>query len=267
MAIVIEENKNYLEVIGNPNAPYINQLAGQYSLAANYFGVAPVSLPNYFMLTVGDQITTGDSYAGIVTDDNIVRELTNAGQSWKVYAEDLPSVGFLGGDTGHYIKHHNPFVYLSDVQNNPSQQGNVVPFTQFALDLANNALPNYAFIVPNVLDDGHSCPTSLPQCGDSGELQNTDTWLKTNIAPLLANASFSNGLLAITWDSGDMDFRYGGGQVPLILAGDGVRTGFVSTTFYQHQSLLRLSMEHLGLSPNLGAAATAPDMSDMVPSP
>jgi acid phosphatase len=196
-----------------------------------------------------------------------VRELTNAGKTWKVYAEDLPSVGYLGGDTGNYLKHHNPFVYFSDVQNNPSQQSNVVPFTQFATDLANNALPNYAFVVPNMIDDGHSCPPSLPQCGDSVEVQNADNWLKTNIAPVLGNSSFSNGLLAITWDSGDVGFSHGGGQVPLILAGAGVKTGFVSTIFYQHPSLLRLSMEHLQLSPNLGAAATAPDVSDMVPSP
>ncbi len=267
MVIVVEENKNYAEVIGSPDAPYINQLAAQNALAAAYFGVAPVSLPNYFMLTVGDPITTVDTFTGTVTNDNIVRELTNAGKTWKVYAEDLPSVGYLGGDTGNYVKHHNPFVYFSDVQNSPSQQNNVVPFTQFATDLANNALPNYAFVVPNIIDDGHSCPPNMAQCDDTVEVQNTDDWLKTNIAPLLGNPSFSDGLLAIVWDSGDVNFTNGGGQVPLILAGAGAKTGFVSTAFYQHPSLLRLSMEHLQLSPNLGAAATAPDMADMVPSP
>jgi len=34
-----------------------------------------------------------------VSMDNVVRELVAAGKTWKAYAESLPSVGYLGGDT------------------------------------------------------------------------------------------------------------------------------------------------------------------------
>ncbi len=44
--------------------------------------------------------------------DNVVRELTAAGKTWKSYAESLPSVGYTGGDQGAYLRHHNPMSLL-----------------------------------------------------------------------------------------------------------------------------------------------------------
>jgi phosphatidylinositol-3-phosphatase len=262
MVIVVEENKDFTEVIGGASMPYLNSLVPSGALAANYFGVADVSLPNYFTLTAGATITSTDS-SPVVSDDNIVRHLASANLTWKVYAEDLPSVGYLGGDTGNYIQHHNPFVYFSDVVSNPSQQSNVVPYSQFAVDLAANAEPNYAFIVPNAIDDGHQCAAGTT-CTAADEMVATDKWLSTNVPPLLASPNFSNGLLAIVWDSADVNFANGGGHIPLLLLGSGVKTGTTSQTFYQHPSLLRLSMEYLGLQPTLGDSSSAPDMSDMV---
>ena len=82
-----------------------------------------------------------------ITSDNIFRELNNAGLSWKVYADSLPSVGYMGGDVGAYLERHNPAKWYSDVTN-ATQQKKMVPFTQFAADLAANQLPNYSVIIP-----------------------------------------------------------------------------------------------------------------------
>ncbi len=265
MVVLVEENKDFSEVFNSPAMPFFNSLVPQGALAANYFGLAPVSLPNYFMLTTGDQITTTDS-SGVIPNDNIVSHLTSAGLSWRVYAEGLPSVGYIGPDVpaNSYIQHHNPFVYFSDVVNSPSLQNNVVPFSQFATDLAANALPDYAFIVPNAINDGHSC--LVAGCTIADELTATDRFLQANIPPLLSNSVFlnENGLLAIVWDSSDANFTNGGGHVPMLLLGAGVNKGVVSQTLFLHPSLLRLSMEHLQLQPTLGEASSAPDMSDMV---
>src|SRR5207302_1357522 len=108
-----------------------------------------------------------------VTVDNVVRQLLAAGKTWKSYAEDLPSVGYTGGDQGNYARKHNVFALLSDVANDPAQKQNLVPFTQFATDLANGALPSFANIVPNLCNDAHDC-----------SLSTADTWLRTNIAPV-----------------------------------------------------------------------------------
>jgi acid phosphatase len=232
-----------------------------------YYADAHPSLPNYFMLTVGagTSITgsAGDAYAGVVTQDNVVRALTAAGKTWKCYAESLPSVGYLGGDTGPYLQHHVPFVYFSDVQNSPTQASNVVPFTQLAADMANNNLPDYAFIVPNVNDDAHNCPAGLSTCTSNQMLAAADQWLSTNISPLQTSISFQNSLLIITFDEAeDSDTEHGGGHVPAVIVSSLAKAGYKSTTLYQHESTLRLMMEGLGVTDLPGAAATAPQMTE-----
>jgi len=183
--VVVEENSNYTNVIGNPAMPYLNSLANHYSLATNYYADTHPSIGNYFMLTTGQILTNNDGQTPSsfpVTVDNLVRELLAGGKTWKSYAESLPSEGYLGGNTGKYAVRHNSFPYFSDVQNSTSQQQNLVPFEDpavgFAHDLANNALPNFSFIVPNLCNDAHDCP-----------LPTADAWLQAHIDPLLKSAT------------------------------------------------------------------------------
>ena len=140
--IVTEENQDYAAVIGSPSMPYLNSLAQQHGLANQYYANTHPSIGNYFMLGTGQIITHDDSYSTIVTVDNVVRRLLAAGKTWKSYAEDLPSVGYTGGDVGGYARKHNTFALLSDVANDSTQRQNLVPFTQFATDLANCTLPD-----------------------------------------------------------------------------------------------------------------------------
>ncbi|HVI07609.1 MAG TPA: alkaline phosphatase family protein [Candidatus Binatia bacterium] len=265
--IVVEENHSYSDVIGNSSMPYLNGIVAANALATQYYADAHPSLPNYFMLTVGagTSITgaEGDSWDGVVAQDNVVRALTNAGKTWKSYAEALPSPGYLGGDTGAYLQHHVPFTYLSDVQSSPAQAANIVPFNQLATDTASNALPDYAFIVPDVNDDAHNCPVGLSNCTSDQMLAAADQWLSANISPLLASSAFQNSLLIIVFDeSEDSDTQNGGGHVPAVLVGSMVKPGYQSTALYQHESTLRLMMEGLGVSDLPGAAASAPEMTE-----
>src|SRR3984893_15284243 len=55
--IVVEENHNYSDVIASPSMPYLNGLANQYGLAANYFAHAHPSVPEHFMMTTGQTLT------------------------------------------------------------------------------------------------------------------------------------------------------------------------------------------------------------------
>ncbi|NDQ55544.1 MAG: hypothetical protein GZ088_00560 [Acidipila sp.] len=209
--IVVEENANYASVIGNPSMPYLNGLANQYGLATNYFANAHPSIPNYFELTTGQTLTPFDSVTPQtfpVGDDNVVRQLLAAGKTWKSYAEDLPTIGYTGGDTGNYAVRHNPLAYMNDVQNVPAQKLNLVPFSQFSADLAGSTLPDYSFIVPNLCNDGHNCP-----------LATADTWLMNNIDPLIRSPVFqAGGLLIIVFDEADLlDFTSGGGHVAAVI--------------------------------------------------
>ena len=139
--IIVEENHDYSDVVGSPAMPYLNSLADRYGLATQYYANTHPSIGNYFMLTVGDTVTNDDDFSGIVTHDNIVRQLVAAGKTWKSYAEDLPSVGYAGDGPGAYARRHNPLSYLSDVVNDPVQRQRLVPFSQLASDLANQTLP------------------------------------------------------------------------------------------------------------------------------
>ena len=254
VVVVLEENHSYSSVIGNASMPYLNSLAQKYALATQYYANTHPSIGNYFMMTTGQIITNSDGYTGTVSADNMVRHLLTAGKTWKSYAEGLPSVGYTGGDTGSYVRHHNPFTYFSDVLNSSVQKLNLVPFTQFPSDLTNNQLPDFSFIVPNLNNDAHN-----------GTLAQADGWLKTNIAPLLSNPAFQqDGILIIVFDeSSSTDTAHGGGHIAAVAVGPGVKKGFKSTTLYQHQNLLRTVLDALGVHSYPGAAGSAKDMSDV----
>ena len=250
--IVTEENRNYADVIGNSSMPYLNSLARQYGLAVQYDANTHPSIGNYFMLATGQVIANDDSYSTVVTMDNIVRELLKASKSWKSYAEDLPSVGYTGPGAGRYARKHNVFALLSDVVNDPVQVQNLVPFTQFQMDLANGSLPTFSNIVPNLCNDAHDCPLST-----------ADTWLKNNIAPLISSATFRrDGLLIITFDEARTEGTNGGGRVAWVAVSPKAKRGFRSTTLYQHQNTLRLILTGLGVTGFPGAAAKAADMTE-----
>lgn len=261
---MVLENHGFSQVIGSSSMPYLNGLATQHSLATNYFADLHPSIPNYFILTVGLPETIDDNFTGTASDDNIVRALTASGKTWKAYMESLPSQGYTGPDVlPLYLKHHNPFSYLSDVLTSSTQPSNIVPFTQLSADLASGNLPNFGFIVPNTEDDAHTCPGGTATCPDSVLLAAADTWLKSNIDPFINSPGFGNSVLIITWDEAALtDITNGGGQVATVLVGPHVKTGFRSTTFYQHQSTLRLILDLLKVSHLPNAAATAPAMTE-----
>lgn len=256
VVIVLEENTNYANVVGNTTTmPYLNSLIDSYGLATQYYSNTHPSIGNYMMLVTGQVLTNDDSETPAsfpVSANNVVRELSANGKTWKAYAEDLPSVGYTGGDTGNYAVRHDPLAYLTDVQDSAAGKQTLVPFTQFAADLASGQLPNYSFVTPNLCDDAHNCGLNV-----------ADTWLQTNIAPLLTSTAFKDdGLLIIVFDESGSDDTNGGGRIAAVLISPKFsKAGYQSTTLYQHQSTLRLMLEGLGITATLpGAAATAPTM-------
>lgn len=261
--VLVEENHAYESVIGNASMPFTNSLAQRFALATQYYANRHNSLPNYFMLTVGDMVTTDDTFASSVDSDNVVRALTAANKTWKIYADSLPKPAYVGPSVIPYAKDHNPFAYMTDVLNSSAQMDNIVPMPQLAADLQNNTLPDYAMIVPNLANDGHDCPGEAGNCTDTQKLANIDSWIQTNVGPLINSSVMQNSVLIYTWDESDItDVTNGGGHVATILIGGKVRSGHQSTTLYQHQSTLKLTMQLLGVTDFPGAAATAPDMTE-----
>ena len=251
--VVTEENTDYVDVTSS-SMPYLTGLAAQYGLATQYYANTHPSIGNYFELATGQVLTNDDGSSTIENVPNIVRSLVAAGKTWKSYAESIPNACYLGGDTGNYARKHNIFPLLSDVANDPTGQGcNNVPFTQFASDLANGTLPTFSNIVPDLCNDAHDC-----------SLGTADSWLQSNIGPLIASPVFQqDGLLIIVFDESGGDNTLGGGRVFwTAISPSKSKRGYQSTTTYQHPSTLRLILKGLGITVFPGAAATAPDMTE-----
>src|SRR6266567_1274615 len=141
--VIMMENTGFDSLIGNPNAPWINQAAQRYGLATNYFGVTHPSQPNYIAATSGS--TNGVTSDNDTTIDvpNIVDQLETHGKTWKAYMQSIFADGNtnkLASSAGNqlYERKHDPFVSYLDVQTNPARMANIVDFSQFSTDLANN---------------------------------------------------------------------------------------------------------------------------------
>lgn len=254
VVVVMEENHSYSSVIGNSAMPYLNSLASHYALATQYYANTHPSIGNYLQISTGRIITNNDGSTATVTADNMVRHLLSAAKTWKSYAEGLPSVGYIGGDTGSYTEHHNPFSYFSDVRNSSVERLNLVPASRFLTDVSNHTMPQFSFLVPDNANNGHN-----------GSLAQADSWLKAHVAPLLSSAAFQqDGILIILFDeSFSGDTSHGGGHVAAVVVGPHVKRGFRSTAFYQHQNVLRTVLQALGVGSYPGAAASAPAMNDL----
>ena len=59
--VIMMENHAYRQIVNNPNAPYINQLAKTANVGTNYFAVAHPSLTNYLEVV-------GGSNFGVLSD-------------------------------------------------------------------------------------------------------------------------------------------------------------------------------------------------------
>jgi hypothetical protein len=81
---------------------------------------------------------------------------------------------------------------------------------------------------------------------------------------LVKSSTFQNGgLLIIVFDESiATDVAYLGGHVAMVVIGPQLKSGYQSSTLFQHQSTLRLALSTLGVTAFHGAAASAPDMSE-----
>jgi len=264
--LVVLENQKYGAIIGNPRAPYLNSLAEKYAVAGNYFANTHPSIGDYFMLTTGQIISNDLVFQGIVQDDNIVRELGQHSMDWKAYAQSIPEAGYTGDRAYPYAKTHMPFAYFADIVQYPSQALKMVGTDGLASDVALDDLPAFVYITPDQLHNMHDCASGVPgTCSNDDKIADGDAWLRETLDPIIQSPNFEKHktLLLITWDeSFDKDFENGGGHIPFIVVSPDVKPGYVSDTFFQHESALRLIEERLGLPVVLGASTDASSMQE-----
>jgi phosphatidylinositol-3-phosphatase len=251
VALLVLENRSYDEVIGSPDAPYINRLARRYALAERYYAIGHPSLPNYVALTGGSTFEIQTNCAGCDTSaPNLVTQLDTARISWKAYFEGLTSNALPGPASPIYNPHYNPFVYFETVRGRAADRSRILSFRSLRDDLVEGRLPRFSWIAPGVRHDGHN--SSLRAADDYASF----------LVPLLLRSLGAEGVLFLTWDEGaSMDTSgvkgaRGGGHVVLIAAGGAARRGATTGVRANHYALLRTIEAGFGLVA-LGNAASS----------
>ena len=245
---VVFENKSYDQVIGSPNAPYINALAGECGLATAFNAETHPSLPNYIAMTSGS--TQG------ITDDaeplshpldvsSIFSQLSPDG--WRSLSESMPSNCSLE-NSGDYAVRHNPVTYYTNIRTECANQN--VP-----LGPTPDLSARFTFVTPNLCHDMHSCPT---QSDPDTEVQTGDAWLSTFLPQLIDSPEYQAGGTAvfITWDEGAGADQH----IATLVIAPSTPVGTTSASTFDHYSLLRTTEEMLGLTTYLGEAANAVSM-------
>lgn len=293
--VIMMENKDYGEVIGNPtDAPYINQdllrqaaYASQYYSAVNHGQGDGNSLPNYLWLVAGTNFGINNDHAPFSPTGKAVNsqpgrnplaaELDQAGVSWRAYLGDYaggcPLVNHL-----NYAVRHDPFVYFQGFTGaNPAHPAatcgppHLAPMRQLDADLraGGSHVAAFNFIVPGVCDDMHD--DCLGSRGWPDEVEEGDAWLSRNLPALMGSAAYRrDGAIFILWDEGNF---HDGGPLPVLVLSPFAKDGFLdSRDRFNHSSALRTWCEIFGVAPPAalraaaaqplpGGPAIAPDMS------
>jgi hypothetical protein len=311
VVVILEENKDYAQVLDPAVAPNIAHWMKHYGTATRFYGEVHPSEANYVALLGGDTFGIHDDDAFYCkpgqTDPNcphalqpgyvdhtahapsIGDQLKAAGLSWKAYLEDLPEPGSLVANAGSvvpggplniatalYASKHSGFVNFESVQTDPDRARRLVDFKALDADLAANALPSFALIVPNQCNEMHGLfgPKTPEGCSIAQTIpliRRGDAELGMLVARIQATGAWrsrENLAIVITFDEGlgsdrhgccsvtpDAASNYGGGHIPtLVITNHGPR-GLADDTPYNHYSLLRTIEDAFGISEHLGRAA------------
>ena len=270
--IVVEENKDFSEIVGNPAAPYLNMLAAEGASLTRMYGEEHNSEGNYFWLFSGNNQNVGfhDKVPTVkFTASNLGAALIGKGFSFKGYSESLPAIGseadVVPAGCGYpcaYGRKHVPWISFANVPNgSTAETSSNLRFVDFPQDYGR--LPTVAFVIPDMNNDMHNgeAKDSIPA---------GDAWLRRNIDPYYQWAKTHNSLLIVTFDENDDKSGYTGltnpsvkpdhdqlrrdleNHIATIFAGAHVRRGYDDPEPLTHVNLLR-TIEAIYRLPKSGA--------------
>ena len=260
---IVMENHSQADILGSADAPFINSLAKDNTVALGYHdSMVHPSEPNYLWMVAGENF-------GILDDSNpdtnhvdakshIADQLEMQGLSWKGYMESMGTPCGVASKYPYEPK-HDPFVYFNDINGwdgakfQPSARCNehVVDYSQLDKDLAANTVPKYAFITPNMVNDMHD-----------GTVKQGDDWLAREVPKILGSDAFNKGgVLFLTWDEGSNQTD----DPPMIVISPNAHQGMQDTTSYDASSYLKTVQTILGVEtlPCDAGASAVPAMDEL----
>jgi hypothetical protein len=265
--LILMENTSWGDIHDNTSAPYINNvllpMASHCESYSNIPNLHP-SLPNYLWIESGTNFGITDDndpvYDHQGTANHLVTLLKQAGISWRAYQEHITTNSLPLSTCCGWSSRHNPFLYFDDVTgtNNPYDPyglAHIRPYSELAADLTNNTVASYNFIIP---DD---CHNMHDVCALGNATLQGDTWLSQEVPKILGSQAFATGgALFIAFDesySADTRLTF------IALSPFARGGGYGSFVAVDHSSLLRTLQEIFNVTPYLGAASTANNLSDL----
>ena len=254
VVVVWMENREASAVTAS-TMPYLYGLSQTYGRADAFYAVTHPSLPNYLAFWSGSTQGVTDDAIHDLPGASLSNQLTAAGRSWRIYAQDYPAGGCSSGGAytggvdgpgvaGTYARKHDPamsFTYVSG----SSQCANIQPLARFDPGV------NLAFVVPNLCNDMHDCSAAQG-----------DAFLRAFLPEVLSAPEWPHTLLVVSFDEGATSVN-GGGRVFTMVARQGL-SGVRSSTFHDHYGLLRTIEDTFGL-PCLNSSCGATPLDEFLP--
>ncbi|KAM7193362.1 Phosphoesterase family domain containing protein [Naviculisporaceae sp. PSN 640] len=242
------ENQDYAKTLVDEA---MVDMAKQGIQLERFYGLTHPSQPNYIAAVGGD-------YFGMDHDDRVripenvstvVDLLDTRDISWAGYFEDMPGPGYMGDysdgkSKGYwdYVRKHNPFVSYDSINMNGSRLLNLQSLSDFKRALEQRVVPQFVFISPNMMNDGHNTTLSF-----------ASKWARELMKLLLLPEAFDERtLIMLTFDESE-DYSKPN-QIGTLLLGSAVPAKLKNTkdkTFYTHYSMLS-TIEYNWDLPNLG---------------
>ena len=274
--MVYVENKGYNDIVGSPNAPFLNSLINAYGLADNYYALTHGSSPNYYPIVGGTDygITYNCASPCIDASTTLVSNIDDAGKTWRSYAQGLTPGASPLVSTDSYQFGETVFPAFTSIANDPAYaQAHILPLEQMAIDLqSSSTAPNYAWFAANEDFAGEGPVSSLAGLLkfafnqiDPRHQYNVpalDQFLSETVPTIMGSAVWNDGneasVIVVTFDEDNNNLDLGFGNVgnhvvtvviPNQAAIDaGMRSGpFIASNHYDHYSLLRMIEDSLGL--------------------
>jgi hypothetical protein len=272
--LIYMENKGVNDIVGSPNAPYLNSLINTYGYASDYYALTHPSDPNYYPILGGSDFGINYNCAtNCINAPNLADNIEAAGETWAGYEQGMP---FPGDEmsTSDYSPDELPFFAFSDIFNNPARaQAHLFPLTQMAPDLASSVTtPNFAWIAADDANnmEGPASGSGLDQwrlsqlTNHQYNVKAGDEFLQQTLPIIMNSAAWQDptqkSVIFLTWDEDNNNLSLGidnqGNHVPMIVipspgaVASGMRGGpFVADDYYNHYSLQRTIEDALGLPP------------------
>src|SRR5947209_2326343 len=219
--IVLMENHDLSDIYGP--APYMTQLADQYSFSQHWASITNPSQPNYIALIGGSTFgVSGDGNHPNLNHPTIVDIIENSGHTWNAIAEGSGSGCSINPDRG---EDHFPFLSYTTITGNPARCANLHSGSSADVVTALNAGTNFIWFTPN---DGHNMHDNSVSSGDA--------WIQSWVPGLLTAMGTKKAALILMFDEAYTSPPY----IYMAFSGPATKLAYKSTASYSHYSLAKL---------------------------